>query len=202
MKKLIPYLVILVLLGIIGLLWGYISSQKKNLDRIKENMEVLLESNKDLILKARHYQIQDSLNVAQIKSLELTVKEFETYREKDAKLIKDLKIRNKDLEALVNTKLETRDTILVAVHDTVPGIATFNYTSTWTDLSGTIDMVKDTMQVSITNREDLEIIESVTRRRFLGFLWYCKKLESRKIDVVSHNPNTTIKNVSYTKIVQ
>lgn len=202
MKKLIPYLGILVLLGIIGLLWSQFLSQKNNLNRIKENMEVLLKSNNDLILKAHHYQVQDSLNVAQIKSLELTVKEFKTYQEKDAKLIKNLKIRNKDLEALVNTKLETHDTILVAVHDTVPGIATFNYTSTWTDLSGTIDMVKDTMQVSITNREDLEIIESVTRKRFLGFLWYCKKLESRKVDVVSHNPNTTIKNVSYTKIVQ
>lgn len=202
MKKLIPYLGIIVLFGIIGLLWSQFLSQKKNLNRIKENMEVLLKSNNDLILKARHYQIQDSLNVAQINSLGLTVKEFKTYLEKDAKLIKDLKIRNKDLEALVNAKLETRDTILVAVHDTVPGIATFNYTSTWTDLSGTIDMVKDTMQVSITNREDLEIVESVTRKRFLGFLWYCKKLESRKVDVVSHNPNTTIKNVSYTKIVQ
>ena len=202
MKKLTPYLVILVLLGIIGLLWSHILTQKKNLDRIKENMEVLLESNNDLILKARHYQIQDSLNVAQIKSLELTVKEFKTYRAQDAKLIKDLKIRNKDLEALVNTKLETCDTILVAVHDTIPGVATFNYTSTWTDLSGTIDMIKDTMQINIANREDLEIIESVTRKRFLGFLWYRKKLESRKVDVVSHNPNTTIKNVSYTKIVQ
>lgn len=202
MKKLIPYLGTIVLLGIIGLLWSQFLSQKNNLNRIKENMEVLLKSNNDLILKAHHYQIQDSLNVAQIKSLELTVKEFKTYQEKDAKLIKNLKIRNKDLEALVNTKLETRDTILVVVHDTIPGVATFNYTSTWTDLSGTIDMVKDTMQVSITNREDLEIIESVTRKRFLGFLWYCKKLESRKVDVVSHNPNTTIKNVSYTKIVQ
>lgn len=202
MKKLIPYLGTIVLFGIIGLLWSQFLSQKNNLNRIKENMEVLLKSNNDLILEARNYQIQDSLNVAQIKSLELTVKEFKTYREKDAKLIKNLKIRNKDLETLVNTKLETRDTILVAVHDTVSGIATFNYTSTWTDLSGTIDIVKDTMQVNITNREDLEIIESVTRKRFLGFLWYCKKLESRKIDVVSHNPNTTIKNVSYTKIVQ
>ena len=202
MKKLIPYLGTIVLFGIIGLLWSQFLSQKNNLNRIKENMEVLLKSNNDLILKARNYQIQDSLNVAQIKSLELTVKEFKTYREKDAKLIKSLKIRNKDLETLVNTKLETRDTILVAVHDTVSGIATFNYTSTWTDLSGTIDIVKDTMQVNITNREDLEIIESVTRKRFLGFLWYCEKLESRKIDVVSHNPNTTIKNVSYTKIVQ
>ena len=202
MKKLIPYLGTIVLFGIIGLLWSQFLSQKNNLNRIKENMEVLLKSNNDLILKARNYQIQDSLNVAQIKSLELTVKEFKTYREKDAKLIKSLKIRNKDLEALVNTKLETRDTILITVHDTVSGIATFNYTSTWTDLSGTIDIVKDTMQVNITNREDLEIIESVTRKRFLGFLWYRKKLESRKIDVVSHNPNTTIKNVSYTKIVQ
>lgn len=202
MKKFIPYLVILVLLGIIGLLCDRISAHKKNLDRIKENMEVLLESNNDLILKVHHYQIQDSLNVAQIRSLELTAKEFKAYREEDAKLIESLKIRNKDLEALVSTKLETRDTILAAVHDTIPGVATFNYTSTWTDLSGTIDMVKDTMQINIANREDLEIIESVTRKRFLGFLWYCKKLESRKVDVVSHNPNTTIKNVSYTKIVQ
>lgn len=202
MKKLIHYLIILVLFGIIGLLCDRISVHKKNLDRIKENMEVLLESNNDLILKVHHYQIQDSLNVAQIRSLELTAKEFKTYREEDAKLIESLKIRNKDLEALVNTKLETRDTILVAVHDTIPGVATFNYTSTWTDLSGTIDMIKDTMQINIANREDLEVIESVTRKRFLGFLWYCKRLESRKVDVVSHNPNTTIKNVSYTKIAQ
>lgn len=202
MKKLTPYLVILVLFGIIGLLCDRISAHKKNLDRIKENMEVLLESNNDLILKVRHYQIQDSLNVAQIRSLELTTKEFKTYREEDAKLIESLKIRNKDLEALVSTKLETRDTILVAVHDTIPGVATFNYTSTWTDLSGTIDTIKDTMQINIANREDLEVIESVTRKRFLGFLWYCKRLESRKVDIVSHNPNTTIKNVSYTKIVQ
>lgn len=202
MKKLIPYLIIAVLLGIIGLLWAHISSQKKNLDRIKSNMELLLESNNDLLLKSAQYKIQDSLNVAQIKSLELTVKEFETYRAQDAKLIKDLNIRNKDLEALVNAKLETHDTLLIAIHDTIPGIATFNYTSTWTDLSGTIDTIKDTMRVSITNREDLEIVESVTRKRFLGFLWYCKKLESRKVDVVSKNPNTIIKNVSYTKIVQ
>ena len=202
MKKLTPYLVILVLSGIIGLLCDRISAHKKNLDRIKENMEVLLESNNDLILKVHYYQIQDSLNVAQIRSLELTAKEFKTYREEDAKLIENLKIRNKDLEALVSTKLETRDTILVAVHDTIPGVATFNYTSTWTDLSGTIDMIKDTIQINIANREDLEIIESVTRKRFLGFLWYCKKLESRKVDVVSRNPNTTIKNISYTKIVR
>ena len=60
----------------------------------------------------------------------------------------------------------------------------------------------DSYEVLDNVLKDFEIIESVTRKRFLGFLWYCKKLESRKIDVVSHNPNTTIKNVSYTKIVQ
>lgn len=202
MKRIIPYIVIIVLIGIIGLQFSQIFSQQKTITRIKSDMGLLLESNNDLILKANHYKILDSLNVAQIKSLELTVKEFKTYREEDAKLIKSLKVRNKDLEALVSTKLETRDTILVAIHDTIPGIANFNYTSTWTDLSGTIDMQQNTMQVNIANREDLDIVESVTRKRFLGFLWYCKKLESRKVDVVSRNPNTTIKNVSYTKIVQ
>lgn len=202
MKRFIPYIVIAVLIGIIGLQFSQIFSQQKTITRIKSDMGLLLESNNDLILKANHYKILDSLNVAQIKSLELTVKEFKTYREEDAKLIKSLKVRNKDLEALVSTKLETRDTILVAIHDTISGIANFNYTSTWTDLSGTIDMQQNTMQVNIANREDLDIVESVTRKRFLGFLWYCKKLESRKVDVVSRNPNTTIKNVSYTRIVQ
>ena len=202
MKRFIPYIIITVLIGIIGLQFSQIFSQQKTITRIKSDMGLLLESNNDLILKANHYKILDSLNVAQIKSLELTVKEFKTYRDEDAKLIKSLKVRNKDLEALVSTKLETHDTILVAIHDTIPGIANFNYTSTWTDLSGTIDMQQNTMQVNIANREDLDIVESVTRKRFLGFLWYCKKLESRKVDVVSHNPNTTIKNVSYTKIVQ
>lgn len=202
MKRFIPYIVIAVLIGIMGLQFSQIFSQQNTITRIKSDMGLLLESNNDLILKANHYKILDSLNVAQIKSLELTVKEFKTYREEDAKLIKSLKVRNKDLEALVSTKLETRDTILVAIHDTIPGVANFNYTSTWTDLSGTIDMQQNTMQVNIANREDLDIVESVTRKRFLGFLWYCKKLESRKVDVVSRNPNTTIKNVSYTKIVQ
>lgn len=202
MKRFVPYLVIAVLFGIIGLLWGHIFSQKENLDRIKENMELLLKSNNDLIFEVNHYKTKDSLDVAQIKSLELTIDEFKAYREKDAKLIKSLKIRNKDLEALIGAQLETRDTFLVTIHDTIPGIAKFDYTSTWTDLSGTIDMIRDTMQVSITHREDLEIVESVTRKRFLGFLWYCKKLESRKVDVVSRDPNTTIKNVSYTRIVR
>lgn len=202
MKRFIPYIVIAVLIGIIGLQFSQISSQQKTITRIKSDMGLLLESNNDLILKANHYKILDSLNVAQIKSLELTVKEFKAYREEDAKLIKSLKIRNKDLEALVSAKLETHDTILVAIHDTIPGIANFNYTSTWTDLSGTIDMQQNTMQVNIANREDLDIVESVTRKRFLNFLWYRKKLESRKVDVVSRNPNTTVKNVSYTKIVR
>ena len=202
MKRFIPYVIIAVLFGIIGLQFSQIFSQQKTMTRIKSNMGLLLESNNDLILKANHYKILDSLNVAQIKSLELTVKEFKTYREEDTKLIKSLRVRNKDLEALVSARLETHDTILVAIRDTIPGIANFNYTSTWTDLSGTIDTQQNIMQVNIANREDLDIVESVTRKRFLGFLWYCKKLESRKVDVVSRNPNTTIKNVSYTRIVQ
>lgn len=163
-------------------------------------MEVLIESNNDLILKVHNYQIQDSLNVAQIKSLELTVKEFKTYREKDAKLIKNLKIRNKDLESLINTRLETTDTITVTIHDTLQGLRTFDYKSKWTDVQGYIG--DDTLQMSIQNREELKVIESVKRKRILGFLWYSRKLESRNVDVISLNPNTEIKNVSYINITQ
>ena len=66
MKRFIPYIVIAVLIGIIGLQFSQIFSQQKTITRIKSDMGLLLESNNDLILKANHYKILDSLNVAHV----------------------------------------------------------------------------------------------------------------------------------------
>lgn len=201
MKKIITY-IILAFLAIFCLVYGSskLVEQKNTIQRLETNLELLLRYNKGLELETKQYKVQDSLNAAKIQSLELSVKEFKEYRAQDLALIKDLSIRAKDLESLINTRLETTDTIAVTIHDTLQGLRTFDYKSKWTDVQGYID--DDTLQMSIQNREELKVIESIKRKRVLGFLWYSRKLESRNVDVISLNPNTEIKNVSYINITQ
>lgn len=179
-----------------------IQKQNKSIQRLGSDIELLLNSNEDLKLEAEIYKVNDSLNTARIKDLTLTIKEFKRYRQEDLELINKLKIRAKDLEAIVDTKIEKHDSIYIQVYDSIPNIISFDYTSKWTDVNGIIDRSKDSLQLVITNREELKVVESIKRKRFLGFLWYCKRLEYRKIDVLSMNPNTTISNISYVTVTE
>ena len=56
------------------------------------------------------------------------------------------------------------------------------------------------MELQISNRESLKIVETVKYKRFLGFLWKTNKVKSRQVDVVSQNPATSIVNVDYISI--
>lgn len=47
------------------------------------------------------YRTRDSLNVAQVEQLQLTVKEYERYREDDARLIRQLKTKGRSLEQVI-----------------------------------------------------------------------------------------------------
>ena len=76
----------------------------------------------------------------------------------------------------------------------------FDYKSKWTDIKGCIDLKTDSLALQIKNRESLVIAETVTYKRFLGFLWKTKKIKSRQISIVSLNPNTQIINCEYTHI--
>ena len=72
--------------------------------------------------------------------------------------------------------------------------------SRWTDLHGFIS--NDTLQVKIINREELILVESLQRKKFLGIKlpgWlfgYKREI----LDVVSRNPNTTIQDIEYVKL--
>ena len=79
-------------------------------------------------------------------------------------------------------------------------LKTINYTSKWTDLHGFIS--KDTFQVKIINREELILVESLQRKKFLGiklpgWLFGYKR---KTLDVTSKNPNTTIQDIEYVKL--
>lgn len=164
-------------------------------DRYAGNMAALLSD-------IEQYRVRDSLNAARVQSLELTVKEYERFRADDAALIKQLKQRNRDLERVSATQMQTitelsivpRDTIII--RDSVP-IPALHLTAgdEWYNFDGLL--AAGHFSGTMVNRDSLVIAETVRYRRFLRILWKTRRVEDRELDVVSKNPHTQIVGVEH-----
>lgn len=179
----------------------------KDNERLQKNQKVLLEENSRLEAEDKRYKIADSLNVLKVKELQLSLDEYKKYRKEDLSLIAKLKVDKKELQRIINTQANTISELSTAIKDTtdiygnvVDSLKVFNYTSTWTDVSGVINYKSDSISLAIQNRESLLIVESIKYKRFLGFLWKTKKIDTQTIDVLSRNPNTTILDASFERI--
>ena len=212
MKKLIIKIAIIaaVLLVIIGA-FHKISSLKEENARFKSNQEILLTENQIIMAESQKYRVSDSLSAVRVSELEFTLKEYKRYRSDDLKLIEQLKAGKSDLQKIITSQSETINTLSAKLNDSirvdtttnrVDTLKCFGYKSKWTDVRGCIDLKKDTVNLQINNREALKVVETVTYKRFLGFLWKTSKVKSRQVDVVSENPNTEIMNCEYISIKQ
>lgn len=170
-------------------------------DKYRSNTETLLQD-------VSRYQTKDSLNAAKVGALELKLDEFKKYRESDAALIKTLKAKNRDLERITTTQMETinelrgnvRDSVVYLPGDTVTTILRcIDIVQPWFELHGCATPDGKFTGTHI-NRDSLLIAETVQYKRFLGFLWKTKKVKNREIDVVSKNPATQILVVEFITI--
>lgn len=170
-------------------------------DKYRTNTETLLQD-------VSRYQTKDSLNAAKVGVLELKLSEFEKYRASDAELIKTLQTKNRDLERVTTTQMETINELRATVRDSVvylPG-------DTVTTVLRCVDIVEPYFELhgcatpdgqftgTHINRDSLLIVETVQYKRWLGFLWKTKKIKNREIDVISRNPHTKIMGVEYIEI--
>lgn len=170
-------------------------------DKYRTNTETLLQ-------EVSRYQTKDSLNAAKVGVLELKLSEFEKYRASDAELIKTLQTKNRDLERVTTTQMETINELRATVRDSVvylPG-------DTVTTVLRCVDIVEPYFELhgcatpdgqftgTYINRDSLLIVETVQYKRFLNFLWKTKKIKNREIDVVSKNPATKILGVEFVTI--
>lgn len=170
-------------------------------DKYRTNTETLLQ-------EVSRYQTKDSLNAAKVGVLELKLSEFEKYRASDAELIKTLQTKNRELERVTTTQMETINELRATVRDSVvylPG-------DTVTTVLRCVDIVEPYFELhgcatpdgqftgTHINRDSLLIAETVQYKRFWGFLWKTRKIKNREIDVVSKNPATRILGVEFVTI--
>lgn len=170
-------------------------------DKYRTNTETLLQD-------VSWYQTKDSLNAAKVGVLELKLSEFEKYRASDAELIKTLQTKNRELERVTTTQMETINELWATVRDSV----VYLLGDTVTTVLRCVDIVEPYFELhgcatpdgqftgTHINRDSLLIVETVQYKRWLGFLWKTKKIKNREIDVISRNPHTKIMGVEYIEI--
>lgn len=170
-------------------------------DRYRSNTEILLQD-------VKTYQTKDSLNAIKVGNLELSLAEYKKYRADDLALIKTLQTKNRDLERVTTTQMETINELRATVRDSVvylPGdtvttiLRCVDIVEPWFELHGCATPDGQFTGTHI-NRDSLLIAETVQYKRFLGFLWKTKKIKNREIDVVSKNPATKILGVEFVTI--
>lgn len=195
-KNINKYLVIYSVILSVALLAFYEHGKKLKVENLayRQNVAVLMDS-------VAHYQVNDSLSASQIGELQLKLSEYEKYRKEDIELIKKLKADKPQTIIKTETKIESK--IKTELKDSIvykDTLKTINYTSKWTDLHGFIN--NDTLQVKIINREELMLVESLQRKKFLGIKLpgWLFGYKQKTLDIVSKNPNTTIVDIEYVNL--
>lgn len=203
MKKYLIWAAIAMVVAAVATIWVQRTKIEKLTDernRYRGNTETLLQD-------VETYKTKDSLNAAKVGVLELKLSEFEKYRASDAELIKTLQTKNRELERVTTTQMETinelratvRDSVVYLLGDTVTTVVRcIEYSDKWVDFDGCI--INNTFSGKIITRDSLLITETVQYKRWLGFLWKTKKIKNREIDVISRNPHTKIMGVEYIEI--
>lgn len=182
--------------------------QQKRINNLTEERDKYRSNTEILLQDVKTYQTKDSLNAIKVGNLELSLAEYKKYRADDLALIKTLQAKNRDLERVTTTQMETINELRATVRDSVvylPG-------DTVTTVLRCVDIVEPYFELhgcatpdgqftgTHINRDSLLIAETVQYKRFWGFLWKTRKIKNREIDVVSKNPATRILGVEFVTI--
>lgn len=186
----------LIVAAIMAAMLVVIILQGVSVSRIKSERNRYKENTMTLLVDVNAYKVRDSLNVAKAQDLSLKLSELKKYRQEDAKLIADMGVKLRNLQAVASMGTETRtefvtkivrDTIFKAVNDTNKA-ALIDYEDKWLTFKGRLE--NGQFRGNIISRDSLLIAENVKYKRFL--FWRTKRIKSRDFRVVSKNPHTKI----------
>ena len=163
--------------------------------KLKSENEILQTNVGTLLTGAEQYKVTDSLQVATIANLELSISEYRRYKAEDKKLLESLKIDNNRLKGIIKTQTESfyeqttllRDSVKMLLSpdsvETPVNIKTARFSDQWHSLSVTIQ--GDSLNYKLRTKESLLITNHVVPKRFLFFKFGCREVRT---EVVSKNP--------------
>nr|DAU78270.1 MAG TPA: hypothetical protein [Caudoviricetes sp.] len=173
---------------------------KRKVDKITTERDKYQQNTNTLLSDIKRIQIDSSTMAIDVKTLRFTLDEYKQYRTEDAKLIKKMGIRIKDLEAtakqniIVNAPIqaEIRDTLIL--RDTISQyISTVKMKNPHLTLNCIIE--NDTMKGTIVLPVNLhQAIWAEYKYRFLWWRWGLKVIHQ---SVRSDNPYVRIKYSEY-----
>lgn len=185
----------LIIGAIFAALLVFAGFQQNAIENLKQERNKYERNTESLLLDVAQYKTRDSLNAAKVGALELTIQEYERFRAADAKLIKTLQTKNRDLTAITAEQSQTimelsavpRDTVIIRDSVAMPAVAVHTGDA-WYDFSGLL--TKDEFTGKMEHRDTLLLVETVQYKRCLFFK--TKKVKNRQLDVVSKSPHNTI----------
>lgn len=188
------FLIVVILIGTVLILWKVVIQTRSENNRLTANQETLLT-------KIHYYRTSDSLNAAGVNVLMLKGKEFQQYNADLLKLINDLNLKLKRLQAVSQTSTETECQIKTGIRDSIiilPGkVDTLNcldYRDPYLTFSGCITGKQ--FSGLIRSRDTLiQVIHRVPRR-----FWFIRcGTKAIRQEIISRNPHSRI---TYTEYIE
>ncbi len=177
-------------------LWRHSVKLTRERDRYRQNSEALLSD-------VERIQVDSTRMALDVKTLRLTVSEFEEYRAQDAALIKRLGHRIKDLEAAARHQLLVEAPIVAPVKDSViirdtvfVPVKSVEMVNPHIDFRGVIEDSVLTADVRIPVTLNQAVFVEYKHR----FLWWRWKMKGVRQFITSDNPYVEIEYSEYIKI--
>jgi hypothetical protein len=173
---------------------AFIRSAYQN-GKLQEDLSRQTENMGSLTYDIQYGNLDDSLSVARNTALQAKCDELKQLHLADTKLIKELKVKLKDVKSIHTTSSSTADTVRI---EPVPNTAdsVFSYQDKWLSLH--IDVPARLCQY--TSRDSLTTIVSRTYKH--KFLWWRWGTKGYQVQIVNFNPHSRINYSRYVEVVK
>lgn len=169
---------------------------------IKEQVELEQKTKnvETLLGEIERYKDKDSANVVEIGILTLTLEQAEKYRSELLKEAETLRIRNKDLQSILQATSESKASYSTVIRDTIYNqdtVRIYEYRDKYTDIRGSIE--GDTIKGDVVIYDTLTVIKHVERKKFLCIRYGVKDV---RVSVKNANPNVKINDVEIIEVIK
>ena len=177
-------------------------AQSKHLQQVKKERDLYQNNTESLLLDIGILRRDSIVQAYQSKALTLSIDEFKRYREQDANVIKDLKLKLKQVTSISKQSMEVKvpvnapvkDTVVI-INNVVDTIKAIQYVDKHVSFDGYIRRysMKADIKVPVTITQ---VIHKVPKRKFLWWSWGCKAI---KQVIITDNPYVQL---NYSEYIQ